>query len=60
MVRGRLPAAGVVRRGRRAGRVGDGRAAARDARVARGRPVPAVPRALHMERARYDGEEAAR
>lgn len=59
MVRGRVRAAGVVRRGRRAGRVGDGRGAPRDARVARGRPVPAVPRALHLERARHDGEEAA-
>lgn len=59
VVRGRLPAAGVVRRGRRAGRVGHGRAAPRDAGLARGRPVPAVPRALHLERARHDGEEAA-
>lgn len=60
MVRGRLRAAGVGGRGRRAGRVGDGRAAARDARLEGGRPVPDLPRALHMERARHDGDEAVR
>lgn len=49
MVRGRVPAAGVVRGGRRAGRVGDGCAAAGDAGLARGGPLPAVPRAVHME-----------